>query len=341
MIWGYKFLKGRNIFTASNELITTYEDVADLNISSPVLVNGYKIGTVTKIRLNKTDVKKMDVYYLIDGNYKIPKNAVANLKSLGLVDGKGIFLEFDKECSGLDCAVNGDTLTSKISSILDAMLGDSDLNTYGTELSKSVRHVLTNIGMEGEPGAINEIVRQLELTSKNLTQMSNTTNLLLLNSSTNINKTVDNIASITSALAKSNQKIEALLTNLDKITGDIAKSNLQTTISNTNETIVASKEAITQLQATMGTANKALADLGTTISKINNGDGTIAKLMNDKKLYDNFNSTANNLNLLLQDLRLNPKRYAHFSVFGKKQKVYTLPENDPANQENQPNEKNN
>ena len=97
MIWGYTFLKGRNLLTASNELFSTYEDVTDLNVSSPVLVNGYKIGTVTKIKLNKTDVKKMDVFYLIDSQYKIPKNAQANLKSLGFVSGKGIFLDFDKE----------------------------------------------------------------------------------------------------------------------------------------------------------------------------------------------------------------------------------------------------
>jgi hypothetical protein len=89
MIWGYTFLKGRNLLSPANELFTTYEDVTDLNVSSPIMVNGYKIGTVTKIKLNPKDVKKMDVFYLIDSDYKIPKNASANLKSLGFVDGKG------------------------------------------------------------------------------------------------------------------------------------------------------------------------------------------------------------------------------------------------------------
>ena len=122
MIWGYTFLKGRNLLTASNELFSTYDDVTDLNVSSPVLVNGFKIGTVTKIKINKTDVKKMDVFYLIDSEYKIPKNAIANLKSLGFVSGRGIFLDFDKECSGADCALNGDELKGGSIGLLGSML---------------------------------------------------------------------------------------------------------------------------------------------------------------------------------------------------------------------------
>lgn len=330
MIWGYTFLKGRNLLTSSNELFTIYPDVAGLNVSSPVLVNGYKIGTVTKIMLSKANVKQMEVRYLIDSDYKIPKNAIAKLKTLGIVDGKGIFLEFTKECAGADCAVNGDELKGETLSLLDAMLGDSDIATYSTEVSKSLRGIVSSIGKEGEPGAINETVRQLEIISKNMAAITATTNTLMTNSSAGIKKTIDNMASITAALAKSNQKIEGLLSNIDKITGDIAKSNLNSTISKTHETLDASKEAIQELKTTLNTANTSMKDLSNVLNKVEKGEGTVAKLMNDKKLYDNIEASTKNLNLLLQDLRLNPKRYAHFSVFGKKQKEFTLPENDPA-----------
>ncbi|MBK8346419.1 MAG: MCE family protein [Saprospiraceae bacterium] len=330
MIWGYTFLKGRNLLTASNELFTTYEDVTDLNVSSPVLVNGYKIGTVTKIKLNQNDVKKMDVYYLIDSDYKIPKNAIANLKSLGFVSGKGIFLDFTKECNGSDCAGNGDEIKGGNIGLLGAMLGDSDVSEYGTELTKSVGAIISNIGKEGETGAINETFRQLEMTTRNLNHLTQSTNTLIAQSSQNLKKTIDNMASVSAALAKSNQKIEGLLANIDKITGDIAKSNVGNTISKTNETLDASKGAITELKTTLNSANAALTDLSGVLTKVQKGDGSMAKLMNDKKLYENMEATTKNLNLLLQDLRLNPKRYAHFSLFGKKQKEFTLPENDPA-----------
>ncbi len=330
MIWGYTFLKGRNLLTASNTLYTTFPDVTDLNVSSPVMVNGYKIGTVTKIKLNPTDVKKMDVYYLIDGDYKIPKNAVANLKSLGFVEGKGLFLEFEKECSGPDCAGDGDELKGKTVGLLGSMLGGEDMSAYSSELTNTVKNIVSNIGKEGEQGAINETVRQLEIISKNLAAVTATTNTLMANSSANLKKTIDNMAAVTNALAKSNQKIESMITNIDKITGDIAKSNLDNTIGKTNETLEASKTAITELKTTLTSANTAMKDLHDVLNKVEKGDGSVARLMNDRKLYDNIEASTRNLNLLLQDLRLNPKRYAHFSVFGKKQKEYILPENDPA-----------
>ena len=334
MIWGYTFLKGRNLLTASKELMTTYRDVADLNVSSPVLVNGYKIGTVTKIKLNPKDVKLMDVYYLIDDEYKIPENAIAVMKSLGFVDGKGIFLEFDKECSGADCAVSGDILKGNTLGLIGSMLGEDDPKAYGTQLSSSVKEIISNIGKEGEPGALNETIRQLEIISKNLAAITHTTNQLLLQSSGNLSKTIENFASVSQALAKSNQKIESLLTNVEKITGDLAKSHLNTTVAKTNETLDASKIAINELKNTMATANTTIKDLNKIFHKMENGQGTMAKLMNDKQLYTNLEATTRNLNLLLQDLRLNPKRYAHFSVFGKKQQEFTLPQNDPANIDN-------
>jgi len=330
MIWGYTFLKGRNLLTASNELFTTYSDVADLNVSSPVLVNGYKIGTVTKIKLNPKDVKKMDVYYLIDSEYKIPKNAIASMKSLGFVDGKGIFLEFEKECSGADCALDGDEIQGKTVGMLGSMLGEGEISEYSSELTQSVKAIIGDIGKEGQPGSINETVRQLEIISKNVAAITASTNTLITNSSANLNKTIDNMASITGALTKSNQKIEQLLANIEKITGDIAKGDLKTTIGNTNATLDASKTAIASLQTTLTSTNNTMKELDVVLSKINKGDGSLGKLMNDKQLYTNLTASTNNLNLLLQDLRLNPKRYAHFSVFGKGQKEYTLPEQDPA-----------
>ncbi|MBK8055369.1 MAG: hypothetical protein IPK35_19365 [Saprospiraceae bacterium] len=249
---------------------------------------------------------------------------------MGVVDGKGIFLDFDKACTGQDCAQNGDKLESGSIGLLEAMLGESDISTYSSELTKSLRSVIANVGKEGEPGSLNESVRQLEQITKNINALTSSANALVNNTSAGLKKTTDNIAVITTSLAKSNQKIEGMLANLDKITADLAKSNLSNTVAKTNETLDASKVAITELKSTLQNAGTTMHDLSTMLKKMENGDGTLAKLMNDKKLYQNIEATTKNLDLLLQDLRLNPKRYAHFSVFGKKQKEYTLPQNDPA-----------
>ncbi|HRO07326.1 MAG TPA: MlaD family protein [Saprospiraceae bacterium] len=330
MIWGYTFLKGRNLLSPATELITTYSDVTDLNVSSPVMVNGFKVGTVTKIKLNPTDVKKMDVYYLIDNEYAIPKSTIANLKSLGFVSGKGIFLEFEKPCSGSDCAKTGDKLEGKTIGLLGAMFGEDEISNYSTELTTSVRSIIANIGKQGEPGSINETVRQLEIISKNMAAISVSTNQLMQHSSQNLEKTIDNITQITGALANSNQKLEGIIANVNKVTGDLAKADLNATVSKANETLSSSRNAIEELKSTLSSTSSTLKNLSSVLTKMDSGDGSMGKLMNDKKLYNNLEAATRNLNLLLQDLRLNPKRYAHFSVFGKKQEAYVLPEEDPA-----------
>lgn len=330
MIWGYTYLKGRNLLSPATELFTTYDDITDLNVSSPVLVNGYKVGTVTKIKLNPNNVKKMDVYYLIDNDYHIPKTATANLKSLGFVSGKGIFLEFKEPCTGESCAKRGDEIQGKTVGFLDAMFGEGEMSNYSSELTTSVRTIVANIGKEGEPGSINESVRQLEIITKNIAALSATTNELMHNSSKNLEKTFENISQITSALANSNQKLEGIISNVNKVTGDLAKSDLNMTMTNANETLISSKDAINELKSTLTSTTATLKDLSGVINKMKDGDGSMAKLFNDKHLYNNLEAATKNLNLLLQDLRLNPKRYAHFSVFGKKQEAYTLPEDDPS-----------
>lgn len=330
MTWGYTFLKGRNLLTTANELYTTYDDVTDLTVSSPVLVNGFKIGSVTKIKLNPDDVKKMDVYYLIDKKFKVPKNATASLKSMGFVGGKGIFLEFEKECQGADCAETGDRITGKSLGLLGSMVGDAELSEYGTELSTTVRNIVSNIGKEGEIGPLNETIRQLEVIAKNIADISASTKNLIGVSSNDISATMRHLNTLSGALAGSNEKIEGIFSNLNKITKDMSDSDLSKTISETNETLSASKEAITELKTTLSNASETMQELSKFLKMADNENGSIAKLMKDKGLYDNLEASTRNLSLLLQDLRLNPKRYAHFSLFGKKQSTYILPTEDPA-----------
>lgn len=185
---------------------------------------------------------------------------------MGVVDGKGIFLDFDKACTGNDCAQNGDKLESGSISLLEAMLGDSDVAAYSSELTKTLRSVIANVGKEGEPGAVNESVRQLEQITKHqchdLVCKCLGQQYLIWHK-----KTTDNLAVITSSLAKSNQKIEGMLANLDKITSDLAKANLNNTIAKTNETLDASKVAITELKSTLQTAGNAMYDLSQMLKK--------------------------------------------------------------------------
>ncbi|MEZ4910792.1 MAG: MlaD family protein [Saprospiraceae bacterium] len=331
-IWGYTFLKGKNLLSSDTQIKTTFGDVTGLEVSSPVLVNGYKIGSVTSIKMNHENVKLMDVFFLVNNDFKIPKNAIVNLKSTGIIDGKGLFISFDKPCSGADCVESGDVLEGRVVGFIEGMIGDKEIEEYSSDLTKSAKELFKTLGKEGEEGAIHATVRNIEHTSLNANKLTEQVNTILLQNSTDLRKIMGNMNSLTSALAKSNQNIESMIANLNKVTTDLAQSNLKETVEKTNATLGGSKIAVDELTKTLTNANTTLNELNQVLAKASSGNGTIAKLLNDKNLYTNIELTTRNLNFLLQDLRLNPKRYAHFSLFGKKQKEFTTPENDPLNQ---------
>ena len=330
MVWGYMFLKGRNLLSKSKTFYTIYKDVTDLNISSPVMINGFKIGTITDIKPDPANVKQMIVSYVVEGDYGIPKDAVAVLYTVGVIGGRAISIEYNKVCSGENCAENKDTLKGKSRGILDSMLGGEDIDKYSSELTTSAKSIIANIGKDGETGPINETIRQLEIISKNLAALSHSGNQLIEANSKSIQITLANISKVSQALANNQQNIDHIIKNLDTFTSDLGKSNIDQTVTKVNKTMDSAVVTIDELKTTLSQTSKSLDNLQSILGAIKNGEGSAGKLIYDPHLYTNLNATTKELSLLLQDLRLNPKRYAHFSVFGKKQQEYTNPEDDPA-----------
>jgi phospholipid/cholesterol/gamma-HCH transport system substrate-binding protein len=208
--------------------------------------------------------------------------------------------------------------------LVESMLGEGEMENYSADLSTTAQSIIAGIGKEGQEGAIHETFRQLEQISKNLAAVSLSTQVLLEKSSGDIQRTMKNLSQITDGIAKSNKNIESLLKNVDKISQDIAAAEVDETAKRVNNNL-------DELKLTLNQTSQTLTELNSVIKKADQGDGSVAKLLNDAKLYENMEATTRQLNLLLQDLRLNPKRYAHFSVFGKKNQNYTLPADDPAN----------
>lgn len=332
MVWGYMFLKGRNLLSKSKIFHTVYEDVTDLNISSPVMINGFKIGTITDIKPDPANVKQMLVTFVVEGEYGIPKDALAVLYTVGVIGGKAISIEYDKVCSGENCARHNDSLKGKVRGLLDSMLGGEGMAEYTSDLSASAKEIIANIGKEGETGPINETVRQLEIISKNLAALSHSSNQLIEANTKSIQVTLANVSKVSQALANNQQNIDHIIKNLDAFTSGLGKTDIHQTVTKVNATMDSAVLTIDELKTTLSQTSKSLDNLQSILGAIKNGEGSASKLIYDPNLYNNLNATSRELSLLLQDLRLNPKRYAHFSVFGKKQKEYTSPEEDPANQ---------
>ncbi|WP_129715049.1 MlaD family protein [Pedobacter sp. SYP-B3415] len=293
LIIGYNFLKGNSIFSDETVLYARYTKVDGLTVSKPVLINGFQIGRVDKLQLepNGTILATLK----IKGKYDIPTNSVARLESTDLLGSKAIVMDLG---SGSKFAQDGDTLNANVEKNLmesvqpvqkkaELIIGKMD------SILSSVNSILNPNFQKNIDRSFNSIaatLASLEGTSKKVDNMVGT-------EGQKISAILANVESISSNLKNNNQKITSILNNLGSVTDQFAAANFKQTIDN---------------------ANKAVADLQSVVTKINSGQGSLGLLINDNKMYDNLNAASDNLNKLIIDLKENPKRYVHFSVFGGK-----------------------
>ncbi len=324
VVIGYQFLKGNDVFSSTNTFYIVYEDVDQLGVGDQVVINGFRIGKVTDIQLNKENVRSLIVAITLEGDLPIPKSASALIKSDGLLGGRFISLEFEKACSGADCAVSGDYLTAAEESMIAGLIGDpAALTPYFDLVRDNTGPIIDSITSRTDTNGIGRTMRNMEVTSQNLASLTAKLDRLLANSSSNLSETTSNVASITQNLEDNNAKIESILRNVDSTTSGLAGLDLEKTLTAVNATL-------TDLKSTLATSNGAMENLAGVTQSINNGDGTLGKLIKEDDIYTRLDRTATNLDLLLQDFRLNPKRYVNVSVFGKKDKEYKVPNDDPA-----------
>jgi len=330
-IWGYKFVKGKNIFKKTKTFYLVYDNVDQLTVASPVLINGYKIGSVLDIKLNPKDTKSILVTIEVDGNIDYPKNTNAVLQSDGVVGGKVINVSFDQPCSGANCAQDEDFLNAQVVGLIESMLG-ADISKYSSTVKQSVGGamdtILTQLSDKENPSPINKSLWKMEETMDNLANATKTMNSLMNSSYGNLKTTLSNMATLSNSLAESDAQIKGLLENLDAISSEMRKIQLTPTLDAANGALAQAGTLMMGMDSTLLNTNESFEELTALLQNMNTGDGLLPKLLNDKEFSDNIELSTKNLNLLLQDLRLNPRRY--FKVFGKKVPAYTLPEDDPA-----------
>ena len=331
MIWGYKFVKGEVMLSRSYTFTTVFEDVSQLAVSSPVLVNGLKVGAITDITVNPSNTKEMFVEYNVNGEFNLPKSTKAIMISDGLVGGKSLSLEYESLCSGSNCAEDGQQLEGESRGLIGSMLGGEDLGKYVTQITDGVSKSLNSMG-EGDPNSpINKTINNLQMTMENMAKLTASMDEMVRRSSTNLQKTMANMESVTANLAQNNAQINGILSNLNTVSSDLKNANLGATVANMGTAVEGANNVMNSLNTTAKSAEVSVKQLNEVIAKMNSGDGTLSRLLNDKELYTNLEMTSKNMSLLLQDLRLNPSRYVKVSVFGGKNKdEYVKPENDPA-----------
>lgn len=293
LVLGYNFLRGNDIFSREQQFYAIYGHVDGLNISKPVLVNGFQIGRVSDMKLQHSG--KTVVEFKINKDYPIPENSVARLMSTDLLGNKAI--EFELGNSTIN-AENKDTLRSNVERSLAESV--QPVQKKAETIIAKMDSLLTSVNTILNPSFQKNIDRSFKSIANTLETIEGTTKKvdgLVGSEGGRIGKIMSNFESISNNLRNNNDHITHIISNFDQMSNQVAKLNIQETLTN---------------------ANKALNELQVAINKVNSGKGSVGLLLNDDKLYNNLNNAANNLDKLMQDLKANPKRYVSFSVFGGK-----------------------
>ncbi len=293
----FTFLKSSSIFESSKTFYAVYQHIGGLQPGTPVSINGFGVGKVNSIQF-KDDSGSLLVTFSVSSDFEFSKNSRAELYDTGIIGGKGIQIKpvFD----GAPMAVSGDTLITETKPGL-------------TEL---VQQRLTPLQLKVE-GAVSHADSLL----------MNFNDVLDTRTKKNLRESIEGLNGLVTSFQKSADALnEILITNKAQLDSSI--TNINTITSNFSK--ISDSLAAADLTKTIRNLESTLASLDVVMGKMEKGEGSLGKLMHDEALYTNLSEASRELDLLLQDFRLNPKRYVNVSVFGKKQKDYALPEDDPA-----------
>jgi len=287
-IFGYNFLKGKNLLEDSRTFYAVYDQVEGLSTSSAVTISGLQVGTVIDIRIRED--AKLVVEMNIKNDYPFSKSSIAEIYGGDLIGGKSV--KINPNFEDKTYAQPGDTLMGRIEpGLMDIV--NKKLSPLQQKIEDGVSSVDTLLN------SINYVLDE-------------DTNKSLKNSILTLNKTISHLNSTASQvdqlLARNTETLESTLNNVSGISEKFNK--------------IADTLSQIEFNKIVNDLENSLAQFNAVAEKVNSGEGSIAKLINDDKMYNNLEQASKQLEELIQDIKLNPKRYVHFSVFGKKNREY-------------------
>ena len=333
-VWGYKFLKGQDMLDRTLTIYADYDNAQQINKSAIVYFRGVQIGTVKEILFLPEKKTKATLVLSIKQNPGIPKNAEAILFSAGVLDGKAINLSFDKICNGGDCVQSGDYITGRTMGLLESMIGNpKDMDAYVSKMTGGLNTVFDtlNHALKQPDNEVGKSLRDIQATLVNLRATTLMLSKIMAASAGSLNGTMKNMEGITSNLNANNDKINQMLSNLSDVSSnaktlDFAKINHAT--EGVDKGVDELKKTLSETSKALTETTKTLSELTQTFKNVNSGSGTIGQFATNDSVYHSLNMTLLQTQSLMQDLRLNPKRYVNFNPF-RKYKPYVVPSKDP------------
>lgn len=297
LIFGFNYLKGKKLFKKERFIYAVYSDVLGLSKSNPVIINGLQVGRVENLDGGK-DMKRIVVTITFTKDINIPSNSLGVINP-NLLGSPSLEIQLG---NAADYLRNGDTLKTTMSSgafdealkIINPVL--YEVKTAVTSLD-SVLHTITGVFDADTKKNIKGTFANLNTTTASLAVSAASLQQLLNKDGGALNGTLNNIDSFTANLKSNNARLSSILENTQKASAKFAELDLKKTLDSLNVVIENFKESA---------------------AKINSKDGSLGLLINDKQLYKNLESTTDKINILLDDIRVHPKRYVNFSFFGKR-----------------------
>lgn len=283
---GFNFLKGIDFFSSTNQYYAVYEEIDGLNISNNVILNGLSVGRVAAIKILPNSGNKIVVELDIDSDIEVYSSSVALLTDQSILGSKVVELLIDNQ-SSKQILNDRDTIKTRLDAGLIASIKETAA-PITDELEITIAKINSLLAQNAE---------SLEGTMQNLEQTSSMIKTTVQQNQSEVNQLLDNFNKAAKQLAFVMQDLPPVINKMNQFADSLNDMQLA--------------ETGKKLQAT-------LTNLNETVNKINQGQGSLGKLVNDDSLYVNLNQAAENLDRLMIDLRERPGRYVNFSVFGRK-----------------------
>lgn len=291
-IWVFNFLKGKNLFKTSATYYAIYTEVGGLAESSPVEVNGHRVGVVQSISFLNPASGKLLVVFSVDKDFKIPVNSVAEITPVSVLGGMKVRFVYGK---GPGFYNSSDTLQGRVAPNITDLIQSEFLPVKDKIASLIVE--IDSVVSSFDEMMNKDFRKNIGETMSNLNRTTGSLGNVLSSKEQELKSTLDNLNNFSKMLAQKSGSMGETFTNLKSITDTLAAADIYNTVAN--------------LKAS-------LQKTSVMIDNMNKGKGSAGQFLTNDSLYINMSNSLQNLNLLLQDLKANPKRYVHFSVFGKK-----------------------
>lgn len=296
LIWGFNFLKNTELFSKEKVLYAVYKNVDGLEPSGPIFISGVKVGQVSKVYFDPSMNGDIIVQLKFTESFPIPANSTSRIFSVDLMGSKAINIILG---DALELAEAGDTLHTEVeASLKDAVNAQiAPLKLKAEELLSSIDTMVVaiqGIFTKDVKDDLSASIRSIRHTMSNLENTTQNLDTLIYTQSGRLSSIIYNIDMITQNLKNNSQEINRVLDNMATISDTIAQANIAGIARNLDRTITTLSEVL---------------------AKLDRGEGTLGMLINDDQLYKELEKSALELNRLIEDIRLNPKRYVRVSVF--------------------------